>query len=172
MYRYRGLREINKVLEKYRHEFIADNMGGLSVPHEAVLFKKPGVGHISILMTNHGCYELVSYNEKTGVYHVSGGHTEEFIDRIMEGADVMKTGRYDTLSLSRSLWEYLKGQQRDDERMSDCIERLLMQYPVSNLKPEKKMQTKVTREVRHLINEYKITERESPETVLRRLLMP
>lgn len=54
-------------------------------PKEYILFKKQGVGHISIKMTNREEYELVSYNEKTDVFCGVNGHTEEFIDKIMQG---------------------------------------------------------------------------------------
>lgn len=63
------------------HEFLQ----GYDLKNEYILFEKEGVGHISILMTNHGLYELVSYNERTNEYQSMFGHTEEFIDRIMGG---------------------------------------------------------------------------------------
>ena len=52
---------------------------------EYVLFEKENVGHISVMMADRGVYELVSYNNRTDVYRRVNGHTEEFIDRIMEG---------------------------------------------------------------------------------------
>ena len=50
---------------------------------EYILFEKQGVGHISIMMTQHEYYELVSYNERTGEHQAMFGHCEEFIDEIM-----------------------------------------------------------------------------------------
>lgn len=90
MKRYAVLRDINNVLEEYKEVLTEDCIGmDMSVPHEAVLFKKDGVGHISILMTNCGCYELVSFNERTGKHQAMFGHCEEFIDEIMGDYDVL-----------------------------------------------------------------------------------
>lgn len=60
------------------HEFLQRTQ-----KNEYILFEKEGVGHISVLMTNQGLYELVSYNERTDEYQSMFGHTEEFIDEIM-----------------------------------------------------------------------------------------
>lgn len=76
------------------HEFLEDNQisvwdmekqkeEGYDIKNEYILFEKEGVGHIAILMTNHEQYELVSYNEKTDEHQAMFGHTEEFIDEIM-----------------------------------------------------------------------------------------
>lgn len=56
---------------------------GYPIKNKYILFEKPGVGHIAIMMTNHEQYELVSYNERTGEYQSMFGHCEEFIDGIM-----------------------------------------------------------------------------------------
>lgn len=86
MKRYEVLNSIHKFLQRtqisyeYQQKMKTE---GYDLENEYVLFKKEGVGHISILMTNHGLYELVSYNERTGEYQSMFGHTEEFIDEIM-----------------------------------------------------------------------------------------
>ena len=86
MKRYKVLKDIYNVLEEHKEVLTEQSMGmDVSVPHEAVLFKKDGVGHISIMMTNAGNYELVSFNERTGEHQAMFGHCEEFIDEIMEG---------------------------------------------------------------------------------------
>lgn len=61
------------------------NNEGYNLQNEYILFEKENVGHISVMMTDRGVYELVSYNNRTDIYRRVNGHTEEFIDRIMEG---------------------------------------------------------------------------------------
>ena len=86
MKRYTILKNIHEFLENtqisYEHQKEMQGQG-YDLENEYVLFEKEGVGHISVLMTNHGLYELVSYNERTGEYQSMFGHCEEFIDEIM-----------------------------------------------------------------------------------------
>lgn len=86
MKRYEVLNSIHKFLQRtqisYEHQKEMQGQG-YDLENEYVLFEKEGVGHISVLMTNHGLYELVSYNERTGEYQSMFGHCEEFIDEIM-----------------------------------------------------------------------------------------
>lgn len=86
MKRYEVLNSIHKFLQRtqisYEHQKEMQGQG-YDLENEYVLFEKEGVGHISVLMTNHGLYELVSYNERTGEYQSMFGHSEEFIDEIM-----------------------------------------------------------------------------------------
>ena len=86
MKRYTILKNINEFLEntqisyEYQQKMKTE---GYDLKNEYILFEKPGVGHIAIMMTNHEQYELVSYNERTGEYQSMFGHCEEFIDEIM-----------------------------------------------------------------------------------------
>lgn len=86
MKRYEVLNSIHKFLQRIQISYEYQQKmktEGYDLENEYVLFEKEGVGHISILMTNQGLYELVSYNERTGEYQSMFGHTEEFIDEIM-----------------------------------------------------------------------------------------
>lgn len=88
MKRYTILKNIYDFLQSMQIDYEYQNKmekAGYEPVNEYVLFERKGVGHISIKMTNRGLYELVSYNEKTGVYCGVNGHTEEFIDSIMKG---------------------------------------------------------------------------------------
>lgn len=69
-----------QITSEYAEEM---NKKGYNFQKEYILFEKEGVGHISVLMTNQGLYELVSYNERTGEYQSMFGHCEKFIDEIM-----------------------------------------------------------------------------------------
>ena len=86
MKRYTILKNIHEFLQntqisyKYQQKMKTE---GYDLKNEYILFEKKGVGHISVLMTNHEQYELVSYNERTGEYQSMFGHCEEFIDEIM-----------------------------------------------------------------------------------------
>lgn len=86
MKRYTILKNIHEFLEntqisyEYQQKMKTEGYG---LKNEYILFEKPGVGHIAIMMTNHEQYELVSYNERTGEYQSMFGHCEEFIDEIM-----------------------------------------------------------------------------------------
>ena len=86
MKRYTILKNIHEFLEntqisyEYQQKMKTE---GYDLKNEYILFEKPGVGHIAIMMTNHEQYELVSYNERTGGYQSMFGHCEEFIDEIM-----------------------------------------------------------------------------------------
>lgn len=86
MKRYTILKNIHEFLEntqisyEYQQKMKTE---GYDLKNEYILFEKPGVGHIAIMMTNHEQYELVSYNERTGEYQSMFGHCEEFIDEIM-----------------------------------------------------------------------------------------
>ena len=86
MKRYTILKNIHEFLEntqisyEYQQKMKTE---GYDLKNEYILFEKPGVGHIAIMMTNHEQYELVSYNERTGEYQSMFGHSEEFIDEIM-----------------------------------------------------------------------------------------
>lgn len=86
MKRYTILKNIHEFLQntqisyKYQQKMKTE---GYDLKNEYILFEKEGVGHISVLMTNHEQYELVSYNERTGEYQSMFGHCEEFIDEIM-----------------------------------------------------------------------------------------
>ena len=86
MKRYTILKNIHEFLEntqisyEYQQKMKTE---GYYLKNEYILFEKPGVGHIAIMMTNHEQYELVSYNERTGEYQSMFGHCEEFIDEIM-----------------------------------------------------------------------------------------
>lgn len=86
MKRYTILKNIHEFLENtqisYEHQKEMQGQG-YDLKNEYILFEKPGVGHIAIMMTNHEQYELVSYNERTGEYQSMFGHCEEFIDEIM-----------------------------------------------------------------------------------------
>ena len=86
MKRYPILKAIHEFLQRtqidYEYQKTMQSQG-YDLENEYILFEKKGVGHISILMTNHGLYELVSFNERTGEYQSMFGHTEEFIDEIM-----------------------------------------------------------------------------------------
>lgn len=88
MKRYETLNSIHKFLQRarisYEHQKAMQNQG-YDLENEYILFKKEGIGHISIMMTDKGIYELVSYNNRTDIYKRVNGHTEEFIDRIMQG---------------------------------------------------------------------------------------
>ena len=86
MKRYTILKNIHEFLERTQisYEYQKEMQGqGYDLENEYILFEKKGVGHIAIMMTNQGLYELVSYNERTGEYQSMFGHTEEFIDEIM-----------------------------------------------------------------------------------------
>lgn len=86
MKRYQVLNNVHKFLQRTQitREYQKEMQNkGYDLENEYVLFEKEGVGHISVLMTNQGLYELVSYNERTGKYQSMFGHTEEFIDEIM-----------------------------------------------------------------------------------------
>lgn len=88
MKRYQVLNNIHKFLQRTQitREYQKEMQNkGYDLEKEYILFEKKGVGHISIMMTGRGIYELVSYHARTGVYCRVNGHTEEFIDRIMEG---------------------------------------------------------------------------------------
>lgn len=86
MKRYTILKNIHEFLQntqisyEYQQKMKTE---GYDLKNEYILFEKPGVGHIAIMMTNHEQYELVSYNERTGEYQSMFGHCEEFIDEIM-----------------------------------------------------------------------------------------
>lgn len=86
MKRYQVLNNVHKFLQRtqidYKYQKTMQSQG-YDLENEYILFEKEGVGHISVLMTNQGLYELVSYNERTGEYQSMFGHTEEFIDEIM-----------------------------------------------------------------------------------------
>lgn len=86
MKRYPILKAIHEFLQRtqisYEYQQKMKNEG-YDLENEYVLFEKEGIGHISVLMTNQGLYELVSYNERTSEYQSMFGHTEEFIDEIM-----------------------------------------------------------------------------------------
>ena len=88
MKRYEVLNNIHKFLQRtqvsYEYQKKMQNKG-YNLENEYILFEKKGVGHISVKMTVRGIYELVSYHARTGEYCRVNGHTEEFIDRIMEG---------------------------------------------------------------------------------------
>lgn len=88
MKRYAILKSIYDFLENSQIsiEYVEEmNQKGYNLKKEYVLFEKPNVGHISVMMTDRGVYELVSYNERTDVFCGVNGHTEEFIDKIMQG---------------------------------------------------------------------------------------
>lgn len=63
------------------------NQKGYNFQKEYILFEKENVGHISIRITGRDQYELVSYNARTGAICGVNGHTEDFIDRIMESQE-------------------------------------------------------------------------------------
>ena len=79
MKRYTILKNIHEFLEntqisyEYQQKMKTE---GYDLKNEYILFEKPGVGHIAIMMTNHEQYELVSYNERTGEYQSMFGHCE------------------------------------------------------------------------------------------------
>ena len=86
MKRYTILKNIHEFLENTQISYEYQQKmktAGYDLKNEYILFEKPGVGHIAIMMTNHEQYELVSYNERTGEYQSMFGHCEEFIDEIM-----------------------------------------------------------------------------------------
>ena len=88
MKRYNVLKSIYDFLQAMQIDYEAFKRmeeAGYEPQKEYILFERPNIGHISVMMTGRGLYELVSYNERTGVYCGVNGHTEEFIDRIMEG---------------------------------------------------------------------------------------
>ena len=86
MKRYQILKKIHEFLQHTQitvWDMEKQKKEGYPIENKYILFEKPGVGHIAIMMTNHEQYELVSYNERTGEYQSMFGHCEEFIDEIM-----------------------------------------------------------------------------------------
>lgn len=73
--------------------------------------------------------------------------------------------------ISITLHSFLKKQKKEGESFEDCVVRLLKSYPVSDWKLEKKTTIQLSDDAKAFIKEYRITDGESIENILTRLLM-
>ena len=76
------------------------------------------------------------------------------------------------IRINMDLYYYLKSQKRDDESFEKCIIRLLKSFPVSDFeKGQFRRNVAISSEAVSFIKEYAITEGETVETILTRLLL-